>query len=222
MCIAQPNLKPDLMIGFGASSNLFNQENVKGLQGGAYGINAGFFSNKELYHKYSIFLGITYNRKWADNYQNQFNYLSNWVGGPEPVIVYLNTSIKQDFFETPIILKYKIAKLTIGAGINLSYLLISQFSQKVTGKYAIAKYPAADADFDAKVHYVFEIKNYEYTSAFSKVNIAPLINIGYKFNKRFAIEYLCNYDLITNPYFNFKFNNFNLLNNNLLLTLKIN
>ncbi len=207
ICFAQSS-KPDIMLGIGSSYNIINQSGI-GFQTGAYGLNIGFFTLKPLHKKLSVLFGFDYNYKWMDNYNNQVYYVSNSTN------VNLNTGIHQQFVETPFIFKYNHHNFSFGAGAIFSYLFASKLNQQVTGDY--------NSTYTSRVLYFeYTIENNHYTSMFSRINVAPSLNIGYRYNKKITIEYFCSYDLISNPQLQYQFNTYNLLSNNLLLTFKIN
>ncbi len=223
VCLGQSS-KPDIMIGIGSSINILNQQNRNDWSSLSYSTNVGIFTKRALSDKYSVLFGLIYRYSWTDNYLNTVNFTSNWTGGPEQSDVNLKTSFRFQSFEIPIVLKryYMNNKFSVGVGVNFSYLTFAKFSQDAIGNYSMPNYPLADAAFDAEVKFVYGVKEYVTVSPFSKTNIAPILNLGYSFSKRFSLEYFMMYDLISNPILNYKFNNYNTLTNNLILTFKLN
>ena len=223
VCLGQSS-KPDIMIGIGSSINILNQQNCNDWSSISYSSNIGLFTKRALNDKYSVLFGLTYKYTWTDNYLNTVNFTSNWVGGTEQGDVNLKTSFRFQSFEIPIVFKryYMNNKISVGVGVNFSYLTFAKFSQEALGNYSMPKYPLADAAYDAQVKFVYGVSEYITTSPFSKTNIAPIINLGYSFSKRFSLEYFMSYDLNSNPIMNYKFNNYNTLYNNLMLTFKLN
>lgn len=211
-----------LKLSFGYSLGLMHQQNNNNFKNTMNGINLGFISTKKIKEKYSFNFGIYYSVRNTSNYINSINHISNWSGGPEITKVNLKTSLNLEYIELPLFIKRHFKnKYSLGLGLNLSYLINAKLNQEVLGKYAVDKYPLADDDFTASIKYVYGIKNYQSTSAFTKGNFAPFFNFGLALNDRLDIEYFIGYDIIANPKLEYKFNDYNLFNNNIVLTFKL-
>jgi len=220
---AQQDLnQPIHKLNIGYSYGLMYQQSNNDANSTMMGCNIGYISTQNINNKYSLSIGINYTFENAANYLNSVNYISNWVGGPEITKVNLKSCIKLEYIDVPIIIKKRFKNnLNFGLGVNLSYLINANFNQEALGQYSVAKYPLADNDFTASVKYVYSVKNYSSTSAFRKTNFAPFFNIGYAITRRIDLEYFLSYDILSNPVLEYKFNEFNLLKNSLLLTFKL-
>jgi len=212
-----------MMIGLGSSVNILVQQNRNDWRSNSFGYNLGFYSSRSLTDKYSFLIGMSYYYVYSNNYVNSVRYTSNWVGGPEESDVNLATTFKQNYFQIPLIIKRYISnKISIGVGLNFSILLSSRFSQEAVGNYSISKYPLADSSFNAMIKFVFGVKDYVSNAPFTKTNIAPVVHVEYSLTKRLNLEYILSYDIVSNPRLQYKFNEYNTLNNNLVFTFKFN
>jgi len=203
---------PTLSIGVGYSYNFVIPQG-NSLQNCSNGFNVGFISEKILMKRnpnIQLWLGFVYNYRLITDYENTVFYM------PKQMNVNLNTSLKQHFFVSPIVVRYKFkhTRFSIGGGIILSYMFHSEINQTVKNEYN-------DINVAYVIHDNFELKNYTDLSSISRVNISPLLNISYKLSQTINLEYIFSYDLISNPQMYFKMNSYNVQTNNLLLTFKL-
>jgi hypothetical protein len=197
-----------------------------------YGIHVGYSSSKNLTNSIEFNFGINYQLLDIAQYKNQISYFSNWQNHPKvEQKIDLQTAIQQQFIEVPIIIKRRFNKLTVGAGIRLTYLITSLFSQKVMGYYNApdefhnnpTQYPNATADFNQSLRFVLETNNNRNISPFHRRNFQPTLNFGYTITDKLGIEWIASYDVLLNPaYLHHQFNPYRIFRQNLILTYQLN
>jgi hypothetical protein len=126
----------------------------------------------------------------------------------------LSTSISFDEMETPLVYGFEKKGFSIAAGIAPAYLFRAVLNQTpyidpshLTGTL-MGKY--------ARINRIS-------TAPFYRFNLSPCLVLGYRISKRFAVNWVCGYELIRNPLTDYSdFRPFNFLNNTLFLTFKLN
>lgn len=203
---------PNFSLAVGGSYNFIDQRN-KGLQTGCYGTQIGFISEKALLplnRRTMFWLGLFYNYRLLDNYENAPFF------APIQREVHLTTNIKQHTFDLQLIAKYRSEKkrFSAGAGIVLSYLFMSQNSQTVNDTY--------DSATNIIIQYKYHLEKDDGIHAFDRFNISPVLNAGIKLSPIIDLEYFISYGLIAPSQIYLNYNSYQLLNNTLCLTFKIN
>ncbi|MES2780681.1 MAG: hypothetical protein V4651_12375 [Bacteroidota bacterium] len=187
-----------------------------------YGAMLGFSTEKSFLNNSFIWFCLSYNYLNISNYKNEIDYTSNWSNGPETEKISLETELKHQYIEAQFFVRKKQKHTSIGAGFIVSYLMNTQFNQRLVGNYPPpAQYPLATESYNSSLKYVLEQSN-NYTSPFHRVNIAPAFNIGYRINSIMGIEGVVSYEVIQNPkYFEVLFNPYRTLKTSLILTFKL-
>ena len=200
---AQDSNKLNLYVGLGGAWNTVNQNNY-GLQNGGNATSLGFYSERQLNQRISFLCGVSLNYKWLNDYRNtKFDYAMQMNTN-------LSTSISQLLVEFPMIFTFNFQRISVGCGVNFSYLLASEINQKMLGPF----------DKAGNILNRYSINNLTDNSLLTKINIAPILCIGFILTERVKIFLSSNYELISNPVWQNGFNSFNLINTNLTLKYK--
>lgn len=205
----KPTLREySLNLNTGYSYNIIFQNGFKysGNYGNQYYL--GLSSEKKI-NKYNLFVGFNVSQLEISNFENSFLDIKN------NKYINLNTSISQTSIELPVLIKKSNSIYNYGIGIIFSYLLKSSLNQKVSEINDLGSM------YDS-FHAVYDIHNYKETSPFVKTNFSPCVNFGVRLKKKLSLQFVCSYQILSNPVNNYKFNSFNSFNNSLFLTFNIN
>lgn len=191
------------------------------VQAGVYGTGLGVYVSRMYARKMFIFCGIGADYQKINNYRNHVTYTSNWVNGIEQTRVKLNTNIDQFFVKVPIILGHQFSQsFYAGAGVEFASLISSTINQHAMGNYVEENYPDDGEILTATIKYEYKIDSERNNAPFPRFNVAPCIAVGYE-NKSFRIQYMLSYDLLSSPVVERRFNQYNLLRNQIALTFKL-
>lgn len=205
----KPNLKEfSLDVNTGYSYNLIFQNGIEysGYYGNQY--HLGLSSEKKI-NKFNLLIGFNISQLEIGNFENSFWDINNNKS------INLNTSISQTSIELPVLIKKTKSFYNYGIGIIFSYLLKSSLNQTVSQNNDLGNM------YDS-FHSVYDIHNYKDTSPFVKTNFSPCVNFGLKLRKKLSLQFICSYQILSNPVNNYKFSSFNSFNNSLFLTININ
>jgi len=197
--------KNSLSIHAGTLISFIKQEKINWSPAISYAVGLSF--KKQINKSASIILMMNYQRKYFNNLKTEFYELQYKKD------VTLNTSFVNHELECPIIYNYDNKKIQIGFGINVSYLIASKINQNPSGDFG-----AVDNGIKAK----YTLIDHPSTAPFHKTNVSPLIHIAYYPTKRIGFIYQVSYELLKNPLPDFSyFNQYNFINNKLMLTFKL-
>jgi hypothetical protein len=201
---AQDSNKLNIYIGLGGAMNTVNQDNY-GFQNGGYATSLGLYSERQMTQHASFLCGLSLNYKWLNDYRNtKFDYAMQMNTN-------LSTSISQLLVEFPMLFAYNFHRFSVGCGIKFSYLLASNLNQKALGPF--------DSSGNILNRYN-NIHNLTDNSLLTKINIAPILCIGFILTKKVKIILSSDYELISNPVWQNGFNSFNLINTSITLNYK--
>lgn len=194
----------------------------EGIQAGVYGAGLGLYSHRKYANNMFVFAGIQVNYQKIHNYRNHVTYTSNWVNGTEQTKVELNTNINQFFIKVPLVLGYQLSKsFYAGAGLEFVSLIVSRITQEARGYYVEENYPDDGEILTATIKYEYKIDDEKNNAVFPRFNVAPCLAAGYNLSKSFSVQYMIAYDLLSSPVVESRFNHYNLLRNQIVLTFNL-
>jgi hypothetical protein len=168
----------------------------------------GFSARQTISKKSSIVLMFNYQHQYNKDIKTELfdqQYKTN---------VSLSTSFSNEVIEIPLMYSYDAGQVSIAAGLATTFLFHTNITQKPMGDYG-----SIEDGIIAK----YNFKDVETTAAFNRVNIAPAFGISLFPFKGLGVTYLLTYDLLKNPLTDYSyFSSYTLLNNKLLLTIKLN
>lgn len=211
----------NISIGPSVTIGLISAHN-EGIQAGAYGAGVGIYSYRKYVNNTFIFAGIQCDYQKIKNYTNHVVYTSNWINGTEQTKVKLHTDIDQVFIKLPLVFGWQLSPSFYGGlGFEVVSLISSRTNQEAKGEYVAENYPDDGEILTATIKYEYKIANEKNNAAFPRFNIAPCLSAGYDLSELLGIRYLLTYDLLSSPVVESRFNKYNLIRNQIVLTIKL-
>lgn len=177
------------------------------------GLKAGVISEKIFSlnnPKVSLQLGVFYHYRQISDYNNEPYYPTFQR------VIHVNTNVTQHLAETQLIAKYRPehGRFSAGLGANVSFLFASKTDQIVND--------ALDSTNYQFILFNYEIRNNSGIHRHNRLNIAPVVNIGFRLTPKIELEYYLSYDLRSpqQKYLNYEV--YHLCSNTILITFKIN
>lgn len=208
ICLSQPDTiisKSSFSIHGGTLLSFIKQDKVNASPSISFAVGLSF--KKKVQSNSSIILMMNYQKKYFNNLKTDFYDLQYKKQ------ITLSTSFINHELEFPLIYSYDNKKIQVGFGINVSYLIASKINQEPSGDFG-----QVTNGINAKYTLIDHLS----TAPFHKVNISPLLHVGYYPTVRIGVVYQLSYELLKNPLPDFSyFSQYNFLNNKLMLTFKL-